>query len=131
MRRHGFKRLICNGFSQVCPPMVNDYFIPMVNFAPHLIRQLTPNPSFDHCIFEACDFFWLKKMAFLAFFGVVFSQAGEVTSWELRTKTIVAASDGMFETSGWFTDENRTDHWFPLMRPYYRALFLGGSAIQR
>lgn len=68
-----FFLLICNGFYQVCPPMVNYYFFPTVNvfflnkefnifnFAPHLIRLLIPNPSFDH-IFEAFGCFWLKRM---------------------------------------------------------------------
>ena len=39
---------------------------------------------------------------------------------KIANKKIVAASHGMFETSGWFKDENLRDHWFPL-------IFLGGE----
>lgn len=128
--------LICTGFYQVCPPMVNYYFFPTVNvfvsfkelnifnFAPHLIRQLTPNPSFHHSIFEACVVFGWKKWRCtwrsLCFLGPCFHRQ----RWKgypvgSANKKNVAASHGMFETSGWFKDENLRDHWFPSIRPYY------------
>ena len=84
-----------------------------------------PNPSFDPHLWGFWYSFWLKKWRCtwrsLCFLGPCFHRQ----RWKgypvgIANKKNVAASHGMFETSGWCKDENLRDHWFPL-------IFLGGE----
>lgn len=112
-----FFLLICNGFYQVCPPMVNYYFFPTVNVF-FLIRS-SISSILHHIWFDnwfqiqvltislrLLDFFGWKKwcrprgVPCVSWVRVFTGNAGKATPWKLRTKKSLQRVTGCLRHQG-------------------------------